>query len=408
MLATCVSYLIITVPAVVFEGADGGPPGEAAAEAARVKWWALAGLLVSAAAFAAYSAYCVLSASKATLQEAKALAVRKAAVASKLVSFGELLKIEAAEGADAEQHDGHRAAAATLLEGGVGASAFSASVKRLFARFDVDGSGSLDHKEVRMMLRTLGLPSDRAAVSGFLGDEGGADKLVQVDEFEAYLRRAYEAERTREGEPPAADAPASSGVDGALSLTGGGEEGAGEEEDEEEEEEEDEARGRTPWQIKREAYGTLAAGIVLVTVFSDPMVDVLSELGTRLNIPAFYVSFLITPFVSNASEMISSIMQATKKKKASLDVTYSQLLGAATMNNTFVLSIFLVLVFARGLVWEFTAEIATIIFVQVAIGALVLTDRNAVTPLWKGIAAGCLYPLSLVLVWVLENVAGWD
>jgi calcium/proton exchanger cax len=179
-------------------------------------------------------------------------------------------------------------------------------------------------------------------------------------------------------------------------------------EDEAEEEEEDGKRGRSLWQIKKDACWTLLIGILLVTVFSDPMVDVLSEAAERINVPAFYVSFLITPVISNASEVISGVIQASKKKQANLDVSYSQFLGAATMNNTFVLAVFLLLVFARGLAWEFSAEVLAIILVQLAVAALVLTDKNGVTPLWKGLLAGCLFPLSLVFVYVFENVLHWD
>jgi hypothetical protein len=38
-------------------------------------------------------------------------------------------------------------------------------------------------------------------------------------------------------------------------------------------------------------------GTLLVIVISDPMVDVLSELGRRSGIPAFYVAFVLAPMV---------------------------------------------------------------------------------------------------------------
>ena len=65
------------------------------------------------------------------------------------------------------------------------------------------------------------------------------------------------------------------------------------------------------------------------------MVDVLAALGNRMGIKPFYVSFVISPLVSNASELISSLMFASRKTQASMDMTLSALLGAATMNNTF-------------------------------------------------------------------------
>lgn len=45
--------------------------------------------------------------------------------------------------------------------------------------------------------------------------------------------------------------------------------------------------------------------------------------------PAFYLSFVITPFCSNASELVSSLMFAAKKKKVNTSLTYSQVSGRA-------------------------------------------------------------------------------
>jgi len=74
-------------------------------------------------------------------------------------------------------------------------------------------------------------------------------------------------------------------------------------------------------------------GTAIVAFFSDPMVDVITELGVYLSIPVFYISFVITPFCSNASELIASIVFAAKKTVTSSSMTYSQLYGATTMNN---------------------------------------------------------------------------
>ena len=98
---------------------------------------------------------------------------------------------------------------------------------------------------------------------------------------------------------------------------------------------EEEETNLTPAQIRRKAVATLLLGVVLCTVFSDPMVDVLAEIAAKSGVPAFYVAFVIAPMISNASEIISSVMQAAKKRRANIDVTYSQLIGAATMNVRF-------------------------------------------------------------------------
>lgn len=58
----------------------------------------------------------------------------------------------------------------------------------------------------------------------------------------------------------------------------------------------------------------MGLGTLVVLVFSDAMVDVLSELADRIGISAFYVAFVLAPIASNASELIASINYASKVK----------------------------------------------------------------------------------------------
>jgi Ca2+/H+ antiporter len=62
---------------------------------------------------------------------------------------------------------------------------------------------------------------------------------------------------------------------------------------------------------------------IQVAFFSDPMVDVITRVGLQLNIGAFYVSFVITPLCSNASELIASLVFAMSKTKQSASMTYA-------------------------------------------------------------------------------------
>ena len=59
--------------------------------------------------------------------------------------------------------------------------------------------------------------------------------------------------------------------------------------------------------------------------------------GKRIGIAPFYVSFVLSPLISNASELIASYNYSIKKTPASITISLSTLLGAAIMNNTFVL-----------------------------------------------------------------------
>jgi len=135
------------------------------------------------------------------------------------------------------------------------------------------------------------------------------------------------------------------------------------------------------------------------------MVDVISRFGTYTNIPSFYISFIITPFCSNASEVVASIMFAAKRSVASSSMTFSQLYGAATMNNTLVLGVFYALIYIKGLAWEFSAETMTILlvtFIVCGFGSFMRTYR-----LYWAIPNFFLYPLALVFVYILETYAHW-
>lgn len=41
-------------------------------------------------------------------------------------------------------------------------------------------------------------------------------------------------------------------------------------------------------------------------------------------IPAFYVAFVVTPYASNASELVSSLIFASRKQKKNISLTFSQ------------------------------------------------------------------------------------
>ena len=66
------------------------------------------------------------------------------------------------------------------------------------------------------------------------------------------------------------------------------------------------------------------------------------------------------------------------------------------------------LVYARNLAWTFSAEVITILVAELLVVALTLSNVNDVLPIWKAAVACSFFPLSLLLVWLLENVGGWD
>lgn len=150
----------------------------------------------------------------------------------------------------------------------------------------------------------------------------------------------------------------------------------------------------------------LVSGAAMAAIFSDPLIDSIQGFSKASNIPSFFVAFVVVPFASNASELLSSLLFASKKRKRNISLTYSQIYGAVTMNNTLCLGIFLGLVYARGLTWNFSSEVTIVLLNIILVGALGVS-RNTF-PLWYAIPVFSLYFASLGGVALLDNLLGWQ
>jgi len=164
--------------------------------------------------------------------------------------------------------------------------------------------------------------------------------------------------------------------------------------------------------IKIRAFQGMFFGTFLVLLFSDPMCDMLGLIGDKSGVPKFYVSFVLAPLASNASELVAAMKLAAKKTQGSMVNSLSSLEGAGIMNNTFCLGIFLFLIVYKdavtpaGLVWQFSAETLSILIIEVLVAAIVLTKSTQT--LLDGIIVFMCYPLALVIVIFLENVVMLD
>lgn len=104
--------------------------------------------------------------------------------------------------------------------------------------------------------------------------------------------------------------------------------------DDGDEEEEEGAEVVESGAIKRTAALYLAGGAALAAVFADPLVGSIGGFSKVSGIPPFFVAFVVTPFASNASELLSSFIFAKGRRKKNISLTFSQLYGGVTMNNT--------------------------------------------------------------------------
>jgi Ca2+/Na+ antiporter len=84
------------------------------------------------------------------------------------------------------------------------------------------------------------------------------------------------------------------------------------------------------------------------------------------------------------------------------DLINVQIYGGVFMNNVLGCSVLLFLVYARGLTWEFSAEVL-VVLITCAIMSLVVSFHSDF-PLWTSFMAFLLYPFSLFLAYVFNDV----
>jgi Ca2+/Na+ antiporter len=268
-----------------------------------------------------------------------------------------------------------------------------------FTCYDLDHNNQITIQEFRMLLNDLheNVTPQRAEQIFNAADTDNSGS-ISFDEFTACMvafaldPSAKLRAKENRANPPTVPRRASA-IGAALDVEK--QEGEEEEEDDIPEDLADLAPEEQQRRIKKRAFTGLFYGTVLVVIFSDPMVDMLGLIGTLTGVSKFIIAFLIGPLASNASELISSMKLASKRTPKGMVSALSTLEGAAIMNNSFVLSIFLILCVWKGLAWEFTAETVSILLIQIIIGAITLLKKTQT--LLDGIIILLCYPGALVI-----------
>ena len=409
MMVTTLPYFLIQVPAFFLRGDQ-----EEVSEGE--KYWSLAGLVLCVVFFVAYM-YSQIKMSNDAAHKMRRMAVIKESLKKGKVSLSGALASQVRRLDEEELRGPNTAgpAAEGLLadpeagRGGASAEA-TAYLKEIlgdsFRHYDESGDGVLCKKEFGLFLTDFNESITAEALDAVFA-KFDTDNNGHID-YDEFIAACYiiitQAEDAGAGgaaaEPlrrPSVLKHASTMADGVF---GGGDEGA---EEEEEEDIPDDLTDLSPEEqqrrIKRRAFLMLVVGTALVIVFSDPMVEVMSEVADRCGIPPFYVSFVLAPLASNASEVIASQYYAAKKTRKTITVALTALEGAASMNNTLCLAIFMALIYFRGLAWQYSAETISIVLVQVVVGAQALRSQMSTR---AGFAILSLFPLSIGFVALLE------
>jgi len=267
-----------------------------------------------------------------------------------------------------------------------------------FYKYDVDGDGSISQTELIAFLNDLGERPTRAEAAMWMtkldtDNTGSIEQDELVDSLLVYVKA--KVEESRGGNPLTA----------AVEV-----QVAADDEDDEDEELEmpEDLEHLSPDEqqsmIKRRSFKMMGIGTLMVIVFSDPMVDVMANVGNRLTVPPFYVAFILAPLASNASEFIASFAYAGKKSKKTITVALSALEGAACMNNTFCLAIFMGLCYFKQLAWKFSAETCTTLLIEVVVAFFAMKKTQTC---YDAVLILSLFPISVAMIAGLEAV-GFD
>lgn len=147
-------------------------------------------------------------------------------------------------------------------------------------------------------------------------------------------------------------------------------------------------------------------GAIVVVIFSDPMVKGINTMGDMVGISSFYVSFFLSPLVSDAIEILVAYQYSRKKTQKHITIALSQIQGSVVMNNTLCLGLFLMLIASnQELTWKYTAEMIGILVVE---GILVLVSMRRLQKMWMACLVVLCHPLSVFLILLMKRVILWN
>ncbi|KAI7742454.1 hypothetical protein M8C21_026427, partial [Ambrosia artemisiifolia] len=137
------------------------------------------------------------------------------------------------------------------------------------------------------------------------------------------------------------------------------------------------------------------------TLLAEPLVESVREFSESAKIEPFYVSFILVPLATNARTAIAAIRAANQKRHQTTSLTFSEIYHKVFMNNILGFSVLVSVIYFRGLTWNFSAEVLVVIIVCVIMG--LLASVRSKFPCWTLLIAVPLYPLSLVVVYIVDD-----
>ncbi|CAL2251873.1 unnamed protein product [Prunus armeniaca] len=160
------------------------------------------------------------------------------------------------------------------------------------------------------------------------------------------------------------------------------------------------------WKNLVKAAYLLILGTGITVLLAVPLMETMQEFSTAASIPSFLTSYILIPWSTNYRLALRSVTSAREKTDNAISLTLSEIYNGVFMNNIMGLIIFLALVYIRNLSWEVSAECLVVLIICTVMGLSTSFSRKF--PFWTSIIAYILYPVSLLLVYVLTTFFGWS
>ncbi|WVZ01029.1 hypothetical protein V8G54_027098 [Vigna mungo] len=150
------------------------------------------------------------------------------------------------------------------------------------------------------------------------------------------------------------------------------------------------------------AISYVVLGIAMLSILAEPLTESVHNFSNSVGLHPFFMSFILVPLATNAREATSAIKEASHKKPRTTSLAISEIYGGVLMNNILGFFAISVLICVGQVTWQYSAELLVVAIVC-SIAGLTASFRSTF-PLWSSFFAILLYPLSLVLVFVLDQV----
>lgn len=315
MMATSLIYLIIQIPAFKNYGTKKKDANTDILQvAAGERSFAYVGFFLCLFAFISYLVWNVRRSSKINddaLEERRIQAIRNGDISLSGLMCEEFKRIH-------RRASNGTAYGTVIDESREDYERLEAILRPFFKKYDQDKDNRMDAAEMRLFFKDLNEDITSEEIEHWFR-EADSDKSGFI-EFRELVEATIRFLREKNHHPTSPFGKAI--LYGSITSFGDGD--SEEEGDEEEDDIPDDLSGLSVEEqqrkIKLRSLWMMSLGTALVLIFSDPMVDVLSEIGNRTGIPAFYISFIVAPLASNASELIASYNYAKKKTSKTISV----------------------------------------------------------------------------------------